>query len=87
MIAIIIKDVVTGQLDLPVFFHTMAEANRELSQLVNNPKTKVSQYPQDFEFIEIGSYDSTLGVFVQSAHRVLGKASDWVQKSEVTPIV
>ena len=45
----------------PFFQKTHGEAERNFSQLVNDSKTTVSQFPEDFDLYFLGTYDDQLG--------------------------
>jgi len=45
----------------PFFQKTHGEAERNFSQLVNDSKSTVSQFPEDFDLYFIGSYDDQTG--------------------------
>ena len=51
-----------GEMFYPPFFQkTPGEAERALSQLVQDPKTIVAQYPEDFDLYQLGEFDDVTG--------------------------
>lgn len=46
----------------PFFQKTHGEAERNFSQLVNDSKSTVSQFPEDFDLYFIGTYDDQIGL-------------------------
>lgn len=45
----------------PFFSITHAEAERTFQSAVRDPKTKVGQYPEDFDLYYVGTYDDNTG--------------------------
>jgi len=45
----------------PFFVRTHGEAERTFQQVVNDDKTQVGQYPEDFNLYHIGEYDDGTG--------------------------
>lgn len=45
----------------PFFVRSHGEAERTIQQVVNDPKTQVAQYPEDFNLYHIGEYDDGTG--------------------------
>lgn len=60
----------------PFGARTPGEAQRQFDSLVNDPQTKISQYPEDFSLWLIGDYDDVTGHvhFDAAAQRELVKA-------------
>lgn len=46
----------------PFFKKTQAEAERDFLTLSNDPKSILSQYPEDFDLYYLGMYDDQTGV-------------------------
>lgn len=46
----------------PYFCHTHGEAERSFTQLVRDPQSVVSQYPDDFDLYFLGEYNDQTGV-------------------------
>lgn len=51
----------------PFFAQTKGLALRSFTDLVNDPKTTVHQYPADFTMFELGEFDDVKGVV--TAHK------------------
>lgn len=47
----------------PFFKHTHGEAERDFTTAVNDDKSTLHQFPDDFDLYHIGSYDNQTGVF------------------------
>lgn len=48
----------------PFACRTPGEAERQLKTLVNDPQTKMSQYPEDFSIWSVGHYDDEAGKLI-----------------------
>lgn len=46
----------------PFFKHMHGEAERDFVQLVRDPKSTISQFPEDFDLYHIGTYNTKTGV-------------------------
>lgn len=58
-----IRDIKAGAYNPPFFKHTDGEAQRDMTTAVNDPKTQVNMYPEDFQLFHVGKYDDQTGVF------------------------
>ena len=58
-----ILDSKAGAFNLPFFQKTHGEAERNFNALVNDNKSLVSQYPEDFDLYYLGEYDDETGTF------------------------
>jgi hypothetical protein len=68
----------------PFFLRTRGEAIREVSDLVNDPKTKISKYPADYVLFELGSYnDENAEIIIANAPINCGVASEFVRQDVV----
>lgn len=47
----------------PFYMHTHGEAERAFTQLAKDPKSTVSQFPEDFDLYYLGEYDEKTGKF------------------------
>lgn len=47
----------------PWYKKTHGEAERDFSTLVNDPKSTVNQYPDDFDLYYVGEYNDESGAF------------------------
>lgn len=47
----------------PFFKHTHGEAERDFATAVNDDKSTLYQYPEDFDLYHVGEYDNNTGVF------------------------
>jgi hypothetical protein len=47
----------------PFFKNTMGEAERDFHTSVNDEKTMLNKYPEDFDLYYMGEYDNTEGKF------------------------
>lgn len=58
-----IRDSKSEIFNLPFFKNTHGEAERDFQQLVNDEKSTVNKYPEDFDLYFLGVYDDNTGVF------------------------
>lgn len=58
-----IRDLKAGAFNPPFFKMTPGEAQRDMQTAVNDPKTTIHQYPEDFQLWHIGSYCDQTGAF------------------------
>lgn len=67
-----------AELFFPPFFQaSKGQATRAFTSLANDPQTQISQYPQDFRLVCIGTFDDQVGELLPDKHLVLGYASDF----------
>lgn len=59
-----IRDAKAEVFNTPYFKSTHGEAERDFRTAVNDPKTKLNQYPEDFDLYYLGEYDDQSGNFV-----------------------
>lgn len=59
----------------PFFVPKEALALRVLTDLVNNPRTDVGQYPKDFELFHIGHYDTGSAVLTSEKPTMIKRAN------------
>lgn len=57
-----IRDAKAEIYHVPFYNKTHGEAERNLKQLLNDEKSSISQYPEDFDLYYIGTYDDQTGV-------------------------
>lgn len=57
-----IRDIKGKGYSEPFLAHTHGEAERSFSELVKDPKTLVSKYPEDYALYQIGRYDHKTGL-------------------------
>jgi len=57
-----IRDAKAELYNQPFFQKTHGEAERNFTQLVNDQKSMVSQFPDDFDLYFVGTYDDQKGV-------------------------
>ncbi|QXP44237.1 MAG: nonstructural protein [Arizlama microvirus] len=57
-----IRDQKAEVYNTPFFQKSIGEAERNFETLVNDGKSTVNQYPQDFDLFYLGDYDDNLGV-------------------------
>lgn len=48
----------------PFFKNTHGEAERDFNRAVNDPKTQLNEYPEDFDLWYLGDYDNNKGVLI-----------------------
>lgn len=48
--------------NLPFFKHTAAEAERDFTAVVRDPKSVPGQFPEDFDLYHVGEYDDQTGI-------------------------
>lgn len=79
MKAFAIHDAKLGDFGPPFFFQARGQAIRMLQDLVNDPKTVVSQHPEDFRLFALGEFDPVTGRFsnIEGAPELLGAALDY----------
>ncbi|AXH74004.1 MAG: nonstructural protein [Microviridae sp.] len=58
-----IYDQKSGTFHVPFFKPTHGEAERDFRSAVNDPKSTLNQYPDDFDLYYLGEYDSNVGKF------------------------
>lgn len=58
-----IRDAKAEVFNPPFFSRTHGEAERSFDQLVMDPKSTVSQYPEDYDLYYLGDYDDLNGKF------------------------
>jgi len=56
-----IRDSKAGIFNTPFYQSSHGEAERSFHQLVRDPKSTVSQYPEDFDLYHLGTYDDQSG--------------------------
>lgn len=47
----------------PFLVRTTGEAERVLTDLLNNPQTNIAKYPESFSLWELGEYNDNTGIF------------------------
>ena len=58
-----IYDQKTGVYDRPFLQHTHGEAERNFKQLVNDEKSQVNKFPEDYDLYYLGEYDNNTGKY------------------------
>lgn len=58
-----IRDQKAEVFNTPFFQKTHGEAERNFRTLVNDQKSTVFQFPEDFDLYYVGDYDDVLGTF------------------------
>lgn len=48
--------------NVPFYFQTHGEAERSFTQVANDPKTNINQFPEDFDLYHLGTYDQITGI-------------------------
>lgn len=82
----VIRDVVSGMHDDPMFVRTRGEATRGWTDVCNDPKTKFFQHPKDFVLLEIGELDQHTGKLTPySEVHLIGSAEQFKRKVEDEP--
>lgn len=56
-----IRDSKAEVFNTPFYAKTHGEAERSFSQLVRDPKSTVSQFPEDYDLYYLGTYDDQTG--------------------------
>lgn len=59
-----VKDSKADAWNQPFFKSTHGEAERDFRTLVNDNKSLLSQYPEDFDLYYLGEYDEMTGKFI-----------------------
>jgi hypothetical protein len=57
-----IRDAKGEVYNTPFFQKTHGEAERNFRELVSDPKSMVSKYPEDFDLYHLGTYDDQSGL-------------------------
>ena len=57
-----IRDQKAEVYNTPFYQHSHGEAERNFKTLVNDGKSTVSQYPEDFDLYYLGDYDDNTGL-------------------------
>lgn len=74
-----LNDSKLGEFGQPFFFTASGQAVRLLQDLVRDPKTTISQHPEDFRLYCLGTYNPNTGIFENlAAPEFLAKAVDFV---------
>lgn len=58
-----IKDNKAEMYHVPFYANTHAEAERNVTTVVNDEKTSIGQYPKDFDLYFLGEFNDNLGKF------------------------
>lgn len=70
-----IRDQKSEIFNSPFFKNTHGEAERDFRTLVNDDKSTVNKFPEDFDLYYVGDYDNNTGVFApQSTPQIVIKA-------------
>lgn len=56
-----IRDAKAEYFTQPFFKKTHGEAERDFTQLVNDDKSSIAQFPEDFDLYYLGDYDTETG--------------------------
>lgn len=56
-----IRDTKTEIFNNPFFNHSHGEAERNFTDLVNDPQSQVNRYPEDFDLYFMGEYETKTG--------------------------
>lgn len=59
-----IRDAKSEAYNLPFYQSTMGEAERMFRTTVNDEKTMLNKYPDDFDLYYLGEFDTNKGIFV-----------------------
>lgn len=74
-----LNDAKLGEFGQPFFFQATGQAVRFLQDITRDPKTTVSQHPEDFRLYLLGSYDPVKGTFDSlGVPEYIAKAEDFV---------
>jgi len=58
-----IRDAKAESFNPPFYKITHGQAERDFNTLVNDPKSAVWQYPEDFDLYYVGTYEDSTGKF------------------------
>lgn len=76
-----IRDIKGERYNPPFAQNTHAEAERNFMKLVQDPKTDVNQFPQDFDLWYLGTYNSNTGIIdAKTAPEKIADATQFVSK-------
>lgn len=65
----------------PVFWHeTDVHAHRAVEQSIKNSEQIFAQYPEDFNLVQIGTYDSTQGLLSPTNHKIISNLSSYTKQ-------
>jgi len=70
-----IFDSKAGIFNPPFYQKNAGEASRSFSKIVNEPKSLINEFPEDYVLIEIGTFDDEKGIIEPSNHVTVGTAS------------
>lgn len=56
-----------------------AVALRNFADLANDPQSRISQHPEDYQLIAVGEWNDSSGEITQTDHKNLGFASEYIQ--------
>lgn len=63
----------------PINFRNNGEALRAFETTVNDDKTQFHAYPEDYNLIQIGSYDENTGILTTDAHVRLANGTELIK--------
>lgn len=76
----LVHDIKADTYGAPLFFNNNVEALRSLEQAVKDPNTNLSKYPSDYNFLEVGTWDSQTGKLEMLQDRIiLTNCSSYIQ--------
>jgi hypothetical protein len=65
----------------PVFIRNKGEAARMMEEMVQDPKSPLSKYPNDFALYEIGTWDEDTGTIqLHENHQYLFRPVDFLRE-------
>jgi hypothetical protein len=78
-----IRDQKAEIFNTPYFNKTMGEAERNFAQAVNDSKTMLNKYPEDFDLYYLGEYDDQKGTVAwEETPKHIAKAVSFVQSPQ-----
>jgi hypothetical protein len=49
----------------PIFFENSVQAMRSFAQVANDPNSTIHLYPEEFELLQVGTYNNQTGEIIQ----------------------
>lgn len=59
-----VRDAKSEIYNMPFYGQTHGEAERSFVTVVNDPKSSINQFPEDYDLYHLGTYDQKTGILV-----------------------
>lgn len=80
-----VRDSKVGAYSDPMILRSTGEAIRVFTDSARNPKSTISQHPEDFSLHLIGEFDEIKGVMVPLPHVSFGTAQSFMPRQPEVP--